>query len=173
MELPTLQEENELLRLDGDQGLLSSVFLCFSKYQWKTEMVFVASLSLFEMLVKAAAKLEEKPKHSWGISCQIRYLNSIRIQFWLGYENSLKLCNSWKPSVSNFLIFSKLCFPQAKAIVTTWNLNFQGKPVIFQDTQIDFVWCSHKQDFCEDMKTAFPGVTVCYMGSIINLCNMA
>lgn len=64
MELPTLQEENELLRLDGDQGLLSSVFLCFSKCQWKTEIVFVASLSLFEMLVKAAAKLEEKPKHS-------------------------------------------------------------------------------------------------------------
>lgn len=68
MELPsTFQEQNELPKLDGDWGLLASVFLCFSKCQWKTEMVFVASLSslvIFEMLVKAAAKLEEKPKHS-------------------------------------------------------------------------------------------------------------
>lgn len=68
MELPGIcQEENELPKLDGKQGLLASVFLCFSKCQWKIEMVLVASLLslvMFEVLVHAAAKLEEKPKHS-------------------------------------------------------------------------------------------------------------
>lgn len=34
---------------------------------------------------------------------------------------------------------------------------------MFEDTQTDFVCCSHKQqvDLCENVKTAFPGVTVC------------